>query len=447
MLATKKPRRILTLTRQKKATDPAEDTGFTADDRPESDAFPDAAAHVEDDAPAQPVLRRRRIVRAADLALPSRRPTRETPTSVLAHLRTPCADREDDGYDDEDDDIDLSRLRPDAHQSALGLGAGDRPAVKTSLRRKAAAMGKTKKGKAAANAFTQPERLQKVLAQLGIGSRRDVEEWVLAGRISVNGLPAELGQKIGPGDQVKYNGRLLPLKFNVRKPRLIMYHKPEGEIVSKDDPEGRPSVFDRVTAVRKGRWIAIGRLDFNTSGMLLFTNDGDLANRLMHPRYEFQREYAVRILGQLTDEQMQALTHGVELEDGPARFLSIADEGGEGANHWYRIILAEGRNREVRRMFEHFGLTVSRLIRIRFGPFSLPSRLKRGMWMEVPDHLISAIDQPADQTAPTTPVPIPNGRKGTDGKPQRRGTRLHRSLLRNRKKRNPNRPAGSGIES
>ncbi len=276
--------------------------------------------------------------------------------------------------------------RADAHLSALGRVEGR--AVRRP-RPPAATAGVKVNDKNAT--FAEPERLQKVLAQLGIGSRREIEEWVIAGRISVNGLPASLGQKIGPGDRVKYNGKLLPLKFQQRAPRVLMYHKPEGEIVSRDDPEGRPTVFERLPMLKKGRWIAIGRLDFNTSGLLLFTNDGDLANKLMHPRYEQEREYAVRLLGQLTDEQIASLTTGIELEDGPARFTTLTDQGGEGANHWYRVTLSEGRNREVRRMFEAVGLTVSRLMRVRYGSVALPSRLKRGMWMEMPEAEVCAL--------------------------------------------------------
>lgn len=253
-------------------------------------------------------------------------------------------------------------------------------------------------------AFAEPERLQKVLAQLGLGSRREVEEWIVEGRISVNGLPATLGQKVGPGDRVKYNGKLIPLKFSARPPRLLIYHKSEGEIVSRDDPEGRPSVFERLPVLRRGRWIAVGRLDFNTSGLLLFTNDGTLANRLMHPRYELEREYAVRLLGTLSDEQADSLTTGIELEDGPARFSTLRDEGGEGVNHWYRVTLFEGRNREVRRMFEAVGLTVSRLMRVRYGPVSMPSRLKRGMWMELSEAEVCEIAG--------LPAPQPGGRGG-----------------------------------
>ncbi|MDR2093560.1 MAG: pseudouridine synthase [Azoarcus sp.] len=231
----------------------------------------------------------------------------------------------------------------------------------------------------------EPERLQKVLARAGLASRRQIEEWVEEGRILVNDRPAGPGQKIGPGDRVKLNGRLVSLRFGARAPRVLLYHKPEGEIVSRHDPEGRPTVFERLPVLRRGRWLAIGRLDFNTSGLLLFTDDGGLANRLMHPSHGIDREYAVRLLGELTDEQIRSLTTGIALEDGPARFDTLRREGGEGVNHWYRVTLSEGRNREIRRMFEAVGLTVSRLMRVRYGPIELPPRLKRGMWMELPE--------------------------------------------------------------
>ena len=271
---------------------------------------------------------------------------------------------------------------PEAHRSALGQPeGGERPARGRGQGQGGGQGG----GRNAPTTLSEPERLQKVLAQAGVASRREIEEWVVAGRISVNGLPASLGQKIGPGDRVKVNGKLVPLRFTQRSPRVLIYHKPEGEIVSRDDPEGRPTVFERLPILRKGRWLAVGRLDFNTSGLLLFTNDGDLANKLMHPRYELDREYAVRILGELTEEQVKSLTDGIQLEDGPAKFNLLRDEGGEGANHWYRVTISEGRNREVRRMFEAVGLTVSRLMRVRYGSVELPARLKRGMWMEMPE--------------------------------------------------------------
>lgn len=228
-------------------------------------------------------------------------------------------------------------------------------------------------------AEAKPERLQKVLAQAGIGSRREMEEWIAAGRISVNGIAAHLGQSVVPTDKIKIGGRLVNVRFTTtRTPRVVMYHKPEGEIVSRDDPEGRPSVFAALPRIRGGRWIAVGRLDFNTSGLLLFTTSGELANKLTHPSSELVRDYAVRVLGELTPEAQQQLLSGIELEDGPANFSSLQEAGGEGANHWYRVTLFEGRNREVRRMFEAVGCTVSRLIRVRYGPFSLPPQLKRG---------------------------------------------------------------------
>jgi 23S rRNA pseudouridine2605 synthase len=241
------------------------------------------------------------------------------------------------------------------------------------------------RGGAGRHSGIEPERLQKVLARAGLASRRQIEEWVAEGRILVNDHPAEPGQKIGPGDRVKLNGHLVPLRFGGRPPRVLLYHKPEGEIVSRHDPEGRPTVFERLPILRRGRWLAIGRLDFNTSGLLLFTDDGGLADLLMHPRHGIDREYAVRLLGELSDEQIQSLTAGIALEDGPARFDSLRREGGEGINRWYRVTLSEGRNREIRRMFEAVGLTVSRLMRVRYGPIELPPRLKRGMWMELPE--------------------------------------------------------------
>lgn len=229
----------------------------------------------------------------------------------------------------------------------------------------------------------KPERLHKLLAQSGIGSRREMEELIAAGRVNVNGETAEVGQSASPGDRVKVNGRLVHLKFSNRLPRVIIYHKPEGEIVSRDDPEHRPTVFTSLPRMSGGRWVAVGRLDFNTSGLLLFTTSGDLANRLMHPRYNLVREYAVRILGELPEGAKEQLMAGVELEDGVAQFAGFEEAGGEGANRWYRVSIFEGRNREVRRMFESVGVVVSRLMRVRYGPFVLPSNLKRGHVFEL----------------------------------------------------------------
>ena len=227
------------------------------------------------------------------------------------------------------------------------------------------------------------ERLHKILAQAGVASRREAEEWIAAGRVQLNGKPAQIGARVRPGDKVKVNGRLVTLHFSDRLPRVILYHKPEGEIVSRDDPEGRPSIFGALPRLRGGRWVAVGRLDINTSGLILLTTSGELANQLMHPGSSLLREYAVRILGNLTPETQQRLLEGVMLEDGEARFHTLEDAGGQGANHWYRVSLYEGRNREVRRMFEAVGLRVSRLTRVRYGPFVLPPRLKRGRCLEL----------------------------------------------------------------
>jgi 23S rRNA pseudouridine2605 synthase len=231
-------------------------------------------------------------------------------------------------------------------------------------------------------------KLHKVLAEAGMGSRRDMEELIIAGRVSVNGEPAHIGQRILPTDAVRINGKLMQRRVNAtnKPPRVLVYHKPAGEIVSADDPEGRPSVFDRLPNMKNGKWLAVGRLDFNTEGLLLFTNSGDLANRLMHPRYNIDREYAVRTLGELEEGMRQKLLAGVELEDGLASFTKIADGGGEGVNRWYRVVIGEGRNREVRRMFEAVNLTVSRLIRTRYGAMTLPSGLKRGRWEELEEN-------------------------------------------------------------
>jgi 23S rRNA pseudouridine2605 synthase len=227
------------------------------------------------------------------------------------------------------------------------------------------------------------EKLQKALATAGMGSRREMEQLISDGRVSINGMPAKVGDRVKPSDLVKVNGRVVRLSWKRQLPRVLIYHKPEGEIVSRDDPEGRPSVFDHLPSIRGGRWITVGRLDFNTEGLLVFTTNGDLANRLSHPRYEVEREYAVRLMGALTGEQMKHLLDGVELDDGLAQLESIVPAGGEGVNQWYRLVIREGRNREVRRIMEHLGLTVSRLIRVRFGPIAMPSRLKRGMQEEL----------------------------------------------------------------
>jgi 23S rRNA pseudouridine2605 synthase len=228
------------------------------------------------------------------------------------------------------------------------------------------------------------EKLQKVLAQAGFGSRRMMEEWIATGRVSVNGKPAFLGMRVAEGDLVNAERRTIRVGEKNHAARILLYHKPEGEIVSHNDPGKRTSVFGKLPRLRGQKWVAIGRLDFNTSGLLIFTTSGDLANRLMHPRFQVEREYAVRVQGTMSEAQMDlALNKGVELEDGLVRFEKLEDQGGEGFNHWYRVILKEGRNRVVRRTFDVLGLPVSRLLRIRFGIINLPPRLKRGMTAEL----------------------------------------------------------------
>ncbi len=239
----------------------------------------------------------------------------------------------------------------------------------------------------------QPEspKLHKVLAQAGLGSRLEMEQLITEGRISVNNEPAHIGQRVQWGDQVKVNGKPLRIRIDPPPARVIAYHKPTGEVVTHDDPQNRPTVFRRLPKLYQGKWQSVGRLDLNTEGLLLFTSSGELANRLMHPRFGLEREYAVRVLGKLSNEEKQKLLDGVQLEDGMAQFGSIEDGGGEGSNAWYRVTISEGRNREVRRMIEAVGHAVSRLIRIRYGAMMLPRGLKRGAYMELDDHDINAL--------------------------------------------------------
>lgn len=249
--------------------------------------------------------------------------------------------------------------------------------------------GKGRHAKPAVRVLTSDDdapKLHKVLAEAGLGSRRDMEDLIVAGRVSVNGEPAHIGQRILPTDMVRINGKLIQRKVSKKPPRVLVYHKPAGQIVSTNDPEGRESVFSSLPTMKTGKWLAVGRLDFNTEGLLLFTTSGDLANRLMHPRYGIEREYAVRTLGTLEEGMRQKLLSGVELEDGLAQFSRVSDGGGEGVNKWYRVVIGEGRNREVRRMFEAVGLTVSRLIRTRYGSMTLPPNLKRGRWEELEEN-------------------------------------------------------------
>ena len=268
------------------------------------------------------------------------------------------------------------------------------------------------------------ERLQKVLAAAGLGSRREIEGWITQGRVTVNGKPAKLGDRVQPSDRVSVDGkpvRALQHGGDTRR-RVILYHKPEGELTTRKDPEGRPTVFEALPRLRGSRWVSVGRLDTNTSGLLIFTNDGELANRLMHPSAEVEREYAVRVLGKVSDEHMLALKRGVSLEDGVGKFDDIQDAGGEGANHWYHVTLKEGRNREVRRLWEAVGLMVSRLIRIRYGSMSLPRNLPRGAWRDATEEetqaLLSVAKMPAAaaKKKPGRPAPC---KKLTLSRPRR----------------------------
>jgi 23S rRNA pseudouridine2605 synthase len=265
-------------------------------------------------------------------------------------------------------------------------------------------------------------KLQKRLAEAGLGSRRSMEELIQSGQVTVNGRVAQLGARVGAGDRIAVAGEPLPQRRfarQAREPRVVLYHKPEGEIVSRHDPEGRPSVFDRVPVVQRGRWLAVGRLDFNTCGLLLFTDSGELANRLTHPRFQQPRDYAVRIVGELGSEQMRSLRSGVALDDGPARFELLEPQGGEGTNRWYRVRVREGRNRLVRRMFAAAGMTVSRLMRTRFGPFELPPRLKRGHWLRLDAKEVErALLQLEPKPSTTTPRPAQSRPPGRFKRPR-----------------------------
>ena len=264
-------------------------------------------------------------------------------------------------------------------------------------------------------------KLHKVLAQAGMGSRLEMEKLILEGRISVNGEPAHVGQRIQLGDSIKVNGKPVRVRLTPQPPRVLAYHKPAGEVVTHDDPQNRPTVFRRLPRVYQGKWQSVGRLDLNTEGLLLLTNAGELANQLMHPRFGLEREYAVRVLGALSNEEKARLLGGVNLADGPAQFKSIEDGGGDGANCWYRVTIAEGRNREVRRMFEAVGHAVSRLIRIRYGSMLLPKGLKRGAWVELSEADIalltraSSVERLSSRRAPPPDRQPPAGRGGRAG--------------------------------
>ncbi len=276
----------------------------------------------------------------------------------------------------------------------------------------------------------QPDapKLHKVLAQAGLGSRLEMERLIQDGRVSVNNEPAHVGQRIQHGDQIRINGKPVRVRIAPPPPRVLAYHKPAGEVVTHDDPQNRPTVFRRLPRLYNGKWQSVGRLDLNTEGLLLFTDSGELANKLMHPRFGLQREYAVRVLGALSNDEKDRLLAGVRLDDGMAQFQSIEDGGGDGANCWYRVTIAEGRNREVRRMFEAVGHAVSRLIRIRYGAVVLPRGLRRGVWTELDYRDIERLtlaagmrrtDEQAQDSArkAASRNPTPRRNKGTGPRP------------------------------
>lgn len=273
------------------------------------------------------------------------------------------------------------------------------------------------------------EKLQKVLARAGIGSRREMERWIAEGRVSIDGRRAELGDRVEDHQMVRIDGHVLASSARAgTRRRVLMYHKPEGEVCTRSDPSGRPTVFARLPHLRNGRWIAIGRLDINTSGLLLFTTDGELANRLMHPSHGIEREYAVRVLGDVSKETLARLTTGVELDDGPAAFDTLVDAGGTGANHWYHVSLKEGRNREVRRLWDAVGVQVSRLHRVRYSDLTLPRAIHAGRWEELTRAQVHALSARVGLGDAGAPLQSDRDERGAGARNQRlKGERAARA--------------------
>ena len=268
--------------------------------------------------------------------------------------------------------------------------------------------------------MTSTWKLQKVLANAGFGARREMERWIAAGRVLVNGQRAEIGVRVGEKDTITVDGRRIPaVAVHIRRRRVLCYHKPAGEACTRHDPEGRPTVFEHLPPLKESRWIAIGRLDFDSSGLLLFTNDGELAHRLMHPRSRIEREYAVRVRGAVTAETLTRLKTGIPLEDGMAHFEDVREAGGEGSNRWYHVTLREGRNREVRRLWESQGCHVSRLIRVRFGFVELRRWLRAGQWEELPPGRVAGLARGVDLAADPDPKSAIGSRGGAGRKPGR----------------------------
>ena len=265
-------------------------------------------------------------------------------------------------------------------------------------------------------AHAPDEKLQKVLARAGFGSRRELESWIRDGRVTVNGRVASLGDRVTEEDRITVDGRKVQLSSRKKlAPRVLLYNKPEGEVCSRKDPEGRPTVYDRLPEILHARWVAVGRLDINTAGLLLFTTDGELANRLMHPSAGIDREYAVRVKGDVSDEMIETMLRGVELDGHLCRFTDIQYFGGEGANHWYHVVIMEGRNREVRRIWESCGLQVSRLKRVRFGAAFIPSQVRKGQFYEYTPQEVNGLYELVGMKPPATPAAV--------RKPLRRGGR------------------------
>lgn len=270
------------------------------------------------------------------------------------------------------------------------------------------------------------ERLHKYLAGLGLGSRRQIEQWIRDGRLSIDGKTAVLGQSVEGRERILLDGHpVRPAPVHHSKPQVLLYFKPEGEVSTRDDPQGRPTVFDRLPPPQAGRWIVVGRLDCNTQGLLLFTTDGELAHRLMHPSSGIEREYAVRVQGVVHDEALERLRTGVSLDDGPAHFDEIRPAGGEGHNHWYHVILREGRNREVRRLWAEVGATVSRLIRVRYGPIELGRRLRAGQCRDLDAQELGLLYAAAGLNGPRPPRTGKPARPA--GQPARHNPRLAKS--------------------
>ena len=268
------------------------------------------------------------------------------------------------------------------------------------------------------------EKLQKVLARAGLGSRREMERWINDKRVHVNSQIATLGDRVRFSDKISVDGK--PITFTSSKDsgrRVLIYNKPEGEIVTRSDPQGRPTIFHKLPKLKGERWISIGRLDINTAGLLLLTTDGELANALMHPSNDIEREYAVRVMGKVTMENVKAMHEGVLLEDGMARFTDIQEFGGEGINSWYHVVIMEGRNREVRRLWESQGLRVNRLKRVRFGNVFLPPALRAGMWMEMPQAEVNALSQFAGLKPQKPPRRLPKEQEKFDRQAKKQRTR------------------------